>query len=72
MKEDVAKEGGAWSKFRKHFNKNIKVGCYDDDSNKSKLSNSCNSPQPSPMKISIWQIIGCMQESQESVYYMSG
>merc|ERR1719346_507049 len=32
------KEDGTWSKFWKEFNKNLKMGCYEDDSNRSKLS----------------------------------
>merc|ERR1712238_592737 len=31
-------EEGTWSKFWKEFNKNLKMGCYEDDSNRSKLS----------------------------------
>merc|ERR1712190_309221 len=28
----------SWMKFWKEFNKNLKMGCYEDDSNRSKLS----------------------------------
>merc|ERR1712228_770785 len=31
-------EEGTWTKFWKEFNKNLKMGCYEDDSNRSKLS----------------------------------
>merc|ERR1712147_324769 len=34
-KEDDEK---SWTKFWKEFNKNLKMGCYEDDSNRSKLS----------------------------------
>merc|ERR1712117_54408 len=37
-KEDEEKEKdeeGLWSKFWKEFNKNLKMGCYEDDSNRS-------------------------------------
>merc|ERR1740121_3483306 len=37
-KKDKADEKGTWSKFWKEFNKNLKMGCYEDDSNRSKLS----------------------------------
>merc|ERR1712187_941658 len=37
-KKDKADEEGTWSKFWKEFNKNLKMGCYEDDSNRSKLS----------------------------------
>merc|ERR1712032_1043435 len=31
-------EESTWAKFYKEFNKNLKMGCYEDDSNRSKLS----------------------------------
>merc|ERR1712080_327379 len=37
-KKDKSDEDGTWSKFWKEFNKNLKMGCYEDDSNRSKLS----------------------------------
>merc|ERR1712113_42604 len=37
-KKDASDEDGTWSKFWKEFNKNLKMGCYEDDSNRSKLS----------------------------------
>merc|ERR1711979_65547 len=37
-KKDKADAEGTWSKFWKEFNKNLKMGCYEDDSNRSKLS----------------------------------
>merc|ERR1711870_107488 len=37
-KKDKSDEEGQWSKFWKEFNKNLKMGCYEDDSNRSKLS----------------------------------
>merc|ERR1740123_1483971 len=36
--DEEEKEEGTWSKFWKEFNKNLKMGCYEDDSNRSKLS----------------------------------
>ena len=36
--EEKKEEEGAWSKFWEEFNKNLKMGCYEDDSNRSKLS----------------------------------
>merc|ERR1712203_683431 len=36
-KKDKKDEEGTWSKFWKEFNKNLKMGCYEDDSNRSKL-----------------------------------
>merc|ERR1712050_246897 len=37
-KTDKKDEEGLWTKFWKEFNKNLKMGCYEDDSNRSKLS----------------------------------
>merc|ERR1712019_197082 len=37
-KKDSKDEESTWAKFYKEFNKNLKMGCYEDDSNRSKLS----------------------------------
>merc|ERR1712147_178264 len=37
-KKDKKDEESTWGKFYKEFNKNLKMGCYEDDSNRSKLS----------------------------------
>merc|ERR1712183_163939 len=37
-KKDKKDEESTWLKFWKEFNKNLKMGCYEDDSNRSKLS----------------------------------
>merc|ERR1711967_124067 len=38
-KEEKKKdEESTWAKFYKEFNKNLKMGCYEDDSNRSKIS----------------------------------
>merc|ERR1712066_1011235 len=37
-KEEKKDEEGTWTKFWKEFNKNLKMGCYEDESNRSKLS----------------------------------
>merc|ERR1712064_162104 len=37
-KKDKKTEESSWVKFYKEFAKNIKMGCYEDDSNRSKLS----------------------------------
>merc|ERR1711870_232351 len=36
-KKDKKDEEGTWTKFWKEFNKNLKMGRYEDDSNRSKL-----------------------------------
>merc|ERR1711948_146262 len=37
-KKEKKDEESLWSKFYKEFNKNLKMGCYEDDSNRSKIS----------------------------------
>merc|ERR1711972_808688 len=73
-KKDKADEDGTWSKFWKEFNKNLKMGCYEDDSNRSKLSKLLRfvTTKPEGKEISLDKYLDRMQESQESIYYMSG
>merc|ERR1719145_373515 len=61
-------------KFWKEFNKNLKMGCYEDDSNRSKLSKLLRftSTKSEEKDISLDKYLDRMQESQESIYYMSG
>merc|ERR1712157_411970 len=73
-KKDAADEDGTWSKFWKEFNKNLKMGCYEDDSNRSKLSKLLRffTTKSDGKEISLDKYLDRMQESQESIYYMSG
>merc|ERR1711897_83014 len=73
-KKDKADEEGTWSKFWKEFNKNLKMGCYEDDSNRSKLSKLLRfiTTKSEGKEISLDKYLDRMQESQESIYYMSG
>jgi len=70
-KEDDEK---SWTKFWKEFNKNLKMGCYEDDSNRSKLSKLLRftTTKSEGKEISLDKYLDRMQESQESIYYMSG
>merc|ERR1712151_1121871 len=67
-------EEGTWSKFWKEFNKNLKMGCYEDDSNRSKLSKLLlfMTTKSEGKEINLDKYLDRMQESQESIYYMSG
>merc|ERR1712072_1237980 len=58
----------------KEFNKNLKMGCYEDDSNRSKLSKLLLfiSTKSEGKEINLDKYLDRMQESQESIYYMSG
>merc|ERR1712203_1014484 len=73
-KTDKKDEEGTWTKFWKEFNKNLKMGCYEDDSNRSKLSKLLRftTTKSEEKEISLDKYLGRMLESQESIYYMSG
>merc|ERR1719405_284480 len=73
-KKDKKDEESTWAKFYKEFNKNLKMGCYEDDSNRSKISKLLRfvSSKSEGKDISLDKYLDRMQESQESIYYMSG
>merc|ERR1712187_1081807 len=73
-KKDKKDEDSSFTKFWKEFNKNLKMGCYEDDSNRSKLSKLLRfvTTKSEGKEISLDKYLDRMQESQESIYYMSG
>merc|ERR1711981_480050 len=73
-KKDKSDEESSWSKFYKEFAKNLKMGCYEDDSNRSKLSKLLRftTSKSEGKEISLDKYLDRMAESQESIYYMSG
>merc|ERR1712036_191309 len=73
-KKDKKEEESGWSKFYKEFAKNLKMGCYEDDSNRSKLSKLLRfqTSKSEGKDISLDKYLDRMAESQESIYYMSG
>merc|ERR1712048_256287 len=73
-KKDKKEEETTWQKFWNEFNKNLKMGCYEDDSNRSKLSKLLLfvSTKSEGKDINLDKYLDRMQESQESIYYMSG
>merc|ERR1719223_636276 len=73
-KKDKKDEETTWLKFWKEFNKNLKMGCYEDDSNRSKLSKLLlfTTTKSDGKEINLDKYLDRMQESQESIYYMSG
>merc|ERR1712132_14154 len=73
-KKDKKDEESTWAKFYKEFNKNLKMGCYEDDSNRSKISKLLrfSSTKSEEKDISLDKYLDRMQESPESIYYMSG
>merc|ERR1712182_161048 len=60
--------------FYKEFAKNLKMGCYEDDSNRSKLSKLLRfqTSKSDGKEISLDKYLDRIAESQESIYYMSG
>merc|ERR1711971_1518416 len=73
-KKDKKDEESTWAKFYKEFNKNLKMGCYEDDSNRSKMSKLLRflSTKSGGKETSLDKYLDRMAESQESIYYMSG
>merc|ERR1711976_248363 len=73
-KKDKKDDESTWEKFWKEFNKNLKMGCYEDDSNRSKISKLLrfHSTKSEDKMINLDKYLDRMQESQESIYYMSG
>merc|ERR1712188_44094 len=74
MGKDKKDEESSWAKFYKEFAKNLKMGCYEDDSNRSKISKLLRftSTKSEGKEINLDKYLDRMQESQESIYYMSG
>merc|ERR1712050_788374 len=72
--EKEEEEESGFTKFWKEFNKNLKMGCYEDDSNRSKLSKLLRfiTTKSEGKEISLDKYLDRMQESQESIYFMSG
>merc|ERR1740138_838517 len=71
--KDKKDEETTWSKFYKEFAKNLKMGCYEDDSNRSKISKLLRfTTTKSEKDISLDKYLDRMAESQESIYYMAG
>merc|ERR1719336_465676 len=73
-KKDKKDDESTWLKFWKEFNKNLKMGCYEDDSNRSKLSKLLLfiTTKSEGKEINLDKYLDRMQESQENIYYMSG
>merc|ERR1719405_85929 len=71
-KKDKKDDESTWLKFWKEFNKNLKMGCYEDDSNRSKLSKLLLfvTTKSEGKEINLDKYLDRMQESQESIYYM--
>merc|ERR1719171_1905067 len=73
-KEKSTDEETTWAKFYKEFAKNLKMGCYEDDSNRSKISKLLRflTSKSTDKEVSLDTYLDRMAENQESIYYMSG
>merc|ERR1712151_1169165 len=67
-KKDSKDEESTWAKFYKEFNKNLKMGCYEDDSNRSKISKLLRfrSTKSEDKDISLDKYLDRMAESQRA------
>merc|ERR1719224_103464 len=72
-KKDKKDEESTWAKFYKEFAKNLKMGCYEDDSNRSKISKLLRffTSKSTDKEVSLDKYLDRMAENQESIYYMS-
>jgi len=63
-----------YDQFYKEFGKNLKMGCYEDDSNRSKISNLLRfqTTKSDSKEISLNKYLDNMPEKQDSIYYVSG
>merc|ERR1711907_288741 len=63
-----------YEKFYKEFGKNLKMGCYEDDSNRSKISKLLRytTTKSEGKEVSLDKYLDNMPEKQESIYYVSG
>merc|ERR1719436_1832465 len=73
-KEKKKDEESPYEIFYKEFGKNLKMGCYEDDSNRSKISKLLRytTTKSEGKEISLDKYLDSMPEKQESIYYVSG
>merc|ERR1712194_757095 len=67
-------EESTYAKFYKEFGKNLKMGCYEDDSNRSKISKLLRfkTTKSDGKEISLDKYLDQMPEKQNQIYYISG
>jgi len=73
-KKDNKESSSTWSTFWTQFGKHLKLGCYDDDANRSKLAKLLRyiTTKSEGKEITLDKYLDRMQEKQEIIYYMSG
>lgn len=70
--EDEEDEDAVYAKFYKEFNKNLKMGCHEDDANRSKIAKLLRFSNTKNKLISLDSYLDKMKDGQESIYFMSG
>jgi len=67
-------EESDWTKFYGEFSKNLKMGCYEDDANRSKIAKLLRfaTTKSDDKEVPLDKYLDRMQDNQESIYYMSG
>lgn len=73
-KKEKSDEETPYDKFYKEFGKNLKMGCYEDDSNRSKISKLLRfkTTKSEGKDISLDRYLDQMPEKQDQIYYISG
>merc|ERR1719157_164125 len=73
-KDKKDEEESTYEKFYKEFGKNLKMGCYEDDSNRSKISKLLRftTTKSAGKDVSLDKYLDGMPEKQDSIYYVSG
>jgi len=73
-KKKSSDEESQYEKFYKEFGKNLKMGCYEDDSNRSKISKLLRfqTTKSDGKEISLDKYLDSMPEKQDQIYYVSG
>jgi molecular chaperone HtpG len=71
---EIANDNDKYLKFYKQFSKNIKLGVYEDSTNRQKLSKLLRfeSSKSNGGFVSLDEYIDRMSESQEYIYYITG
>merc|ERR1711915_932358 len=73
-KDDDKEKKTPYIDFFKEYAKNLKLGCQEDDANRSKLSKLLRfvSTKSNRELISLDKYLDNMKENQDNIYYMSG
>merc|ERR1712194_948057 len=73
-KKTSSDEESSYDKFYKEFGKNLKMGCYEDDANRSKISKLLRfaTTKSDGKEISLDKYLDGMPEKQDQIYYVSG